>query len=357
MSASKNARKLYNAIFEGTETWVANTIQRIQEHVLLKKTLPKEAVPVQYAQKYKEYWKKYGFYSPKWGWFYAARNSNMDVRYIPNTLYYTKIDQYFNSRKLGWGFNDKNYYSLIFSGIPQAKTYVRNIGGVFLNEEYNTIDKAHIFDLVAGQTEVICKPALDTGSGRGIQFWQLPKDFPLMQAFLDDEQNRDYLIQEVIKQHRDLKKIHETSVNSIRICSLLIDGKVEILSACLRMGANGNRVDNHHAGGISAGINIDGTLQKYAYYLDGRRLQKHSQGFVFEGFRVPGYHKAVEMVKKAHPIISHFRLVGWDIAVSEGGEPILIECNMRKNGIELHQFSNGPLFGDLTDRVMEEVFQ
>ena len=29
---------------------------------------------------------------------------------FPNTLYYTKIDQHFNQRKLGWGFNDKNYY-------------------------------------------------------------------------------------------------------------------------------------------------------------------------------------------------------------------------------------------------------
>lgn len=356
MAVSKKAKQIYNAIFDGTETWVANTIQKIQEHILLKKTSPKEAVPFKYAKKYKEYWKKYGFFSPKWGWFYAARNCNMDVRYIPHTLYYTKIDQHFNSRKLGWGFNDKNYYSRIFAGIPQAKVFARNIGGVFLNEDYSTIDKEHIFDLVAGQTEVICKPALETGSGRGIQFWQLPKDLPLMKAFLDDEQSRDYLIQEVIKQHRELKKIHEASVNSIRICSLLIDGKVEILSSCLRMGDGGNRVDNHHAGGVSAGINTDGTLQKYAYYLDGRRLQKHSQGFVFEGFSVPGYHKAVAMVKKAHPIVSHFRLVGWDIAVCEDGEPILIECNMRKNGIELHQFSNGPLFGDLTERILNEVF-
>lgn len=356
MPVSKKAKRLYNAIFDGTETWAANTIQIFKERALLKKTSPKERIPKEYAKAYKAYWKNYGNYSSKWGWFYAARNENTDVRYIPHTLYYTKIDQHFNSRKLGWGFNDKNYYSRIFADIRQANVFVRNIGGIFLDDAYSVIDKERIFDLVAGQTEVICKPALETGSGRGVQFWRIPDDIPIMQAFLDDKHNSDYLIQAVIKQHEELKKIHEASVNSIRICSLLIDGNVEILSSCLRMGAGGNRVDNHHAGGVSAGINADGTLQEYAYYLDGTRVRKHPQGFVFEGFKVPGYNEAVDLVKKAHPMVSHFRLVGWDIAIGEDGEPILIECNMRKNGIELHQFSNGPLFGDLTDRVLDEVF-
>ena len=55
-------------------------------------------------------------------------------------------------------------------------------------------------------------------------------------------------------------------------------------------------------------------------------------------------------------MIGHFRLVSWDIAIDECGDPVLIEANMRKGGINLNQFSNGPLFGDLTERVMNEVF-
>ena len=60
-----------------------------------------------------------------WGWYYAARNGIMDVRYVPHTLYYTKIDQFFNARKLGYGFNDKNYYLKIFAGIKQPETVLR----------------------------------------------------------------------------------------------------------------------------------------------------------------------------------------------------------------------------------------
>ena len=40
----------------------------------------------------------------------------------------------------------------------------------------------------------------------------------------------------------------------------------------------------------------------------------------------------------------------------ENGDAVLIEANMRKGGINFHQFNNGPLFGDFTKRVLDEVF-
>ena len=55
-------------------------------------------------------------------------------------------------------------------------------------------------------------------------------------------------------------------------------------------------------------------------------------------------------------MIPHFRLVSWDIAIDESGEPILIEMNSAYGGPELHQFSNGPIFGEDTEEILEEVF-
>jgi hypothetical protein len=77
---------------------------------------------------------------------------------------------------------------------------------------------------------------------------------------------------------------------------------------------------------------------------------------VFEGFNIPSYEKAVELIKLLHPRLGHFRLVSWDIAINAQGEAVLIEANMRKGSINFHQFNNGPLFGELTDRVLDEVF-
>ena len=354
MPVSKKQKSIYNAIFDGSENFAANSIQKIQSIRERDRFMPTEPVPADYAKRWKEYWGKYGNYSPRWGWFYAARNGIDDVRYIPATLYYTKLDQHFNNKKLGWGFNDKNYYSEIFKGIKQPRVLVRNIGGLLFDEDYKqlTIDEA--IRVICTEPEVICKPSLESGSGRGIQFIRTSDTLALRQLL--ESVDSEYVIQAVIKQHPALSNIHPGSVNSVRVASLLMEDGVHILSSCLRMGAGESRVDNHHAGGMSSGVNSDGSIQKYAYYIYGQRTDVHPSGFVFEGFTVPSYNKIIELVKNAHPLIGHFRLVGWDIAVDETGDAVLIECNMRKNGIELHEFSNGPYFGELTDKVLDEVF-
>lgn len=355
MPVSKKNKAIYNAIFDGSENFVANTIQKIQSIRELNKFMPAEKIPEDYARRWNEYWSQFGkHYSPKWGWFYAARNDIDDVRYIPSTLYYTTIDQHFNSKKLGWGFNDKNYYSIIFKDIKQPETLVRNIGGLLFDADYKQISAEDAIKIIHKVSEIIYKPALESGSGRGIQFVKTD-NMDAIKGILKGS-DKDYAVQKVIEQHPSLTSIHPGSVNSIRVASLLMDDGVHILSSCLRMGAGDSRVDNHHAGGMSSGINADGTLQKYAYYLDGKKTENHPSGFVFEGFKVPAFDKVIELVFKAHPRIGHFRLVGWDIAVDKDCDPVLIECNMRKNGIELHEFSNGPYFGDLTDRVLKEVF-
>ncbi len=357
MSVSKKAKALYYAVFDGMEEFAANTILKLQECRDLHKYLTKEPVPKDFAKEYKEYWSKYGKFSPKWGWYYASKNGNVDVRYVPHTLYYTTIDQHFNARKLGWGFNDKNYYSKIFSEIKQPKTVARNCGTIFTDEDYHQITVEEVFEKIMKYDEVICKPSQESGSGRGIEFWRCAEDKDKIKAFLNDSNNEDYVVQEVLKQHEELNKVHASSINTVRICSILLSDGVHILSSCLRMGMNKSRVDNVTAGGISAGINPDGTLQEFAYnYYTGEKTAVHPQGYVFKGQKVPSYDKAVELVMKAHPVIGHFRLVSWDIAIDEVGDAVLIEANMRKGGINLHQFSNGPLFGDLTERVMNEVY-
>ena len=49
--------------------------------------------------------------------------------------------------------------------------------------------------------------------------------------------------------------------------------------------------------------------------------------------------------------------MSWDIAIDEDGNPVLIEANMRKGSVNFHQFNNGPLFGELTERVLNEIFE
>lgn len=357
MPVNKKLRSIYDGIFDGMETLCHNSITYIQENIALHKYC-RTSPPRSFKKQVHEYWKKYNInVSPKWAWYYASKNGIYDPRYIPNTLYYTKIDQYFNKRKLGWGFNDKNYYSRIFPDVKQPDIIIRKINGFLLDANYKQLTKADALELIRQNTEIVCKPSLDTGSGRGLHFWKTQENIDDIKKFLDDKDSMDYVVQKVIRQHPDLNKVHASSINTLRIVSILLEGGVHILSSNLRMGTGDKRIDNVSAGGISIGINADGRLKKYASdCYRGIKMDTHPQGLVFEGFKVPSYNKAIKMVESLAPTIPNFRLVSWDIAIDENGEPILIEANMRKGMINLNQFNNGPLFGDLTDQILGEVF-
>lgn len=229
-------------------------------------------------------------------------------------------------------------------------------GGYYTNSDYQQVAYEDAFNLILENDEVICKPSQESGSGRSIQFWKTKDDAEIIRSFLKNPDGA-FIVQKLIKQHKDLEAVHAGSINSLRICSILLEDGVHILSSNLRMGVDKARIDNVTAGGISVGICPDGTMKECAYnYFTGEKYPVHPQGFVFTGAMVPSYDKAVELVKTAHQVIGHFRLVSWDIAIDEVGDAVLIEANMRKGGINLNQFSNGPLFGALTERVINEVF-
>lgn len=363
MVVSKKLKQLYFDFFEKPELFVANTISKLQEISNLNKNIDKKfSLTRKQKNQIKVFWKPYCRVSTKWVRYYVAKNRIFDPKYIPNDLYYTKIEQHFNNRKLGYGFNDKNYYSKIFDNIKQPEIIVRKINGLVFDANYNLISPEEAKQKIILQNEVICKPSQESGSGRGIMFFNANSDQQI-ENFLVNKSYDDYVIQKLIEQHPELERVHKGSINCIRIVSILFDDGVHILSSVLRMGFGNSKVDNATAeanaeyDGMSCGIDENGCLKKYAYgYTTGNSFEKHPDGLIFEGFPIPSYKKAIELVETAHPLIAHFRLVSWDIAIDKNGEPILIEANMRKGSINFHQFNNGPLFGDLTERVLNEVF-
>ena len=363
MAVSKKLKKLYFDLFEKPEKMAANAIAVFQERRSLKRNIDRNfKLTKEQKKEIKDFWKPYCRVSTDWARYYTAKNGHFDPKYIPNDLYYTKIDQYFNSRKLGYGFNDKNYYSKIFAGIKQPDVVVRKINGLIFDENYNLISIEEANEKILRNNEVICKPSQETGSGRGIMFFD-DNSLEQINRFLTDPSYDDYIVQTLIQQHSELDKVHKGSVNCIRITSIMLEDGIHILSAVLRMGFGGSKVDNATAkdnaayDGMSCGIDESGRLKKYAYgYNSGDHCESHPDGLIFEGFKIPSFDKAIDMVKSAHLLIGHFRLVSWDIAIDKFGEPILIEANMRKGGINFHQFNNGPLFGNLSERVLDEIF-
>ena len=124
------------------------------------------------------------------------------------------------------------------------------------------------------------------------------------------------------------------------------------------MGVGEERVDNGSSGGISCGVDNDGTLKTRAFSTKGEcYLQHPTTGTHFESVRIPNYDNVTETVKRLHEQIPHFRFASWDIAIDKFGDPVLVEVNLRAGSLRLHQLNNGPLFGDDTTAILDEVFE
>ena len=121
-------------------------------------------------------------------------------------------------------------------------------GGYFADEDYRQLTYKQAVALILQNEEVICKPSRESGSGRSIQFWNTKENLSEIKMFL--KQSKDAcIVQKVLKQHPKLDEVHKGSINSLRICSILMPDGVHILSSCLRMGVDKARIDNVTAGG------------------------------------------------------------------------------------------------------------
>lgn len=358
MKLKDNAKNFIYGFFDRSEICTINLAIKILYNWRLKHnySLKTDSLSPSFKKEVLSYWSKYTKkVKPHWHKYYSSRNNNFDARYMPDDLYYTIIDQHFNNRKHSFGMMDKNYFSLLFYDVRQPSIVVRKINGFFYDKNYNIISVKKVMDLCDENKSLIIKPSVGTGGAKGIKFWSETDGLEALEKYLlSDFQN--FVVQKIIVQHCEIKRIHPSSVNTIRIVTLLFKGKVHILSSILRMGVNGSRVDNASVGGITCGIKESGQLKDVAYSKYGIKYERHPQGFNFTECIIPSFDKIKEIVKKQQEKMAHFRLISWDIAIGEDGEPILIEANLRLGDLGIHQLNNGPLFGELTDEVLEEVF-
>lgn len=346
-------KNVFNGGFGSIETTAVNTAMKLRLRRQLRQFMkPTDTLLPEYKARIEAYWKPYHKVDTRYHAWYSSRNGIYDPRYIPDDLYYTVIDQHFNNRKYGWGVNDKNYYSLLFPDVKQPMTVVRKINNIYYDADYRIISEMEAIGLCKQQEALIIKPANETGGSRGIQFWTMGEDIKGIV-----QKHRSLIVQTLINQHKALSEIHSNSVNTLRIMTLIINNQVYHISTILRMGVGESKVDNASAGGITCGVKENGQLKDIAYNAHGERFAEHPQGYHFSDCRVPSYHAAVEMVKHCHERLGHFRLVSWDVAIDDEEEPVLIEANLRNGECDFHQFNNGPLFGNLTDRVLQEVFK
>lgn len=309
-----------------------------------------------YKMKIKSYWNKYKKIDTNYHNLYISRSGIKDTKYIPKNVYFNDIIPFYNNNELSKAFSDKSYTSLFFKKIKRPITIAKNINGIIYNDDFKMLTFDELLNEISINKEVIIKPSINSGAGRGITFLNIDEK-KIMKEEIEKHLQKfgnNFVVQKIIKQHKVLKSLNPSSVNTIRVMSFLNKNGVNILSSHVRIGTNNNKVDHN---GIVCGISSSGVTKDFAIGYDNREiLFEHPQGHNFKEIKIPGFDKIAEVVKNEHLKLGHFRIISWDFSIDEQGNPVLIEINLRSPGIDNHQLTSGPLFGDLTDGVLNEVF-
>ncbi len=287
--------------------------------------------------------------------FYTLATGHFDSRYIPDDLYINLIDAWFNKRGQAKVLDNKCLYARLFPHAKQPNTIAYRMNGTWLDGEYNIIGIDKLTELLNNEEEAVVKLATGSMGGHGVSF--LSGEDLAQQVFEKLSASKcDFVIQKVLTQHPVLAGLNPYSVNTIRHISFLENGKVTVYSSILRMGINNSRVDNASSGGITCGITESGRLKSVAYAVTGAKYEKHpSSGIAFDTITVPSFEKSLRFVESIHQTLPLFRLLSWDIAIDYNGDPVLLEPNLYRGGLDFHQLNNGPLFGEDQDRILSEI--
>jgi hypothetical protein len=186
------------------------------------------------------------------------------------------------------------------------------------------------FDAFCGFLEshdCIAKPLLGE-QGKGI-FLVSENAVSNCQELYNYFKDNDYLLEERIKECRDLEEFHPQSLNTIRVVTMSGKGNFEVLGALLRMGAKDSFVDNTHSGGVFTPIDIQtGETLTDGIDLQGNKYEYHpDSGKRIKGFVIPHWKECIMMCKRASQVIPENYITGWDICVLPDGNIELIEGN------------------------------
>ena len=222
-------------------------------------------------------------------------------------------------------YNDKDLKDIFNNKIKFNKQFNNYLGRKWLYLKDSSLEDFK--DFVSDKKFIFAKRIDDFG-GKGIDRIDLAEQKNLKILYDTLISNGQFLVEEPIVQHSKLNQICSTSVNTIRIVTILSGGAANVMYALIRIGDGIKYVDNISSGGLYCPIDENGMISKPAFcdatgeYYEYHPITKTK----LVGFEIPYFKQAIELVKKAAFEVPKVCYVGWDVAISENG-PVLIEGN------------------------------
>lgn len=228
--------------------------------------------------------------------------------------------------KLSRHYNNKDYSKYFDDKVLFLQTFNKYVHREFL--DLNTASYEQFQDMFARLGEIIVKPHNAT-HGIGVRKLNY-KDTADVQALYEQLKSENCFVEQVIHQIEDIARLNRSSVNTLRVNTLIRDnGEIDITNVTIRIGSGDAVADNLHNNGVCATVDretgvvisrgADLQLRNVVYHPD-----SHEQ---IIGFKIPCWDKITATVKEMATVIPQMRYVGWDIAVDEQENIVVLEGN------------------------------
>ena len=254
---------------------------------------------------------------------------HFDPLYLSDDLYYPVIVQALNPKRYIYAFSHKGHFPVLFGGIRQPALVALSNGGIIFNSDFDIISGADAIELLQQRKMFIIKPTVNTSGGKGVKLVNDVSDEDVQSLLREYGDN--WIAQEIVEQSAETAQFNDTSLNTFRITTLFINGRVTTQSIIFKTGSTGSVVDNLSSGGVLIGVSKDGELRNFGINNEFCKCDKTASGMTLNG-------------------------VGWDVALDISGQPIVIEANLINPGILFEQLAiTTPIFGERTEEVVQYV--
>jgi hypothetical protein len=217
------------------------------------------------------------------------------------------------------------------------------------------------------RVDLFVKP-MQGGGGRGAERWihradawrgpseRVLDSSQLIEEFGERSLKRPWIVRPWVANHSDLEDLNCGALSTVRVLTCLDETcRPEITHASFKMARDPHaHVDNAHAGGIAASVDLRtgelGHSTDLGLARDSGWWSSHpTTGAPIVGRKLPDWDQVVQLALDAHDVLSDQIIVGWDIALLAAG-PALVEGN-KNPGVDLMQRLYQEPFG--TSRVGE----
>lgn len=188
-------------------------------------------------------------------------------------------------------------------------------------------DRDGFLDFAARHPKFIVKPT-DKSCGYGVRITDTSAQDPetLFRKLL---KSGHHICEELVRPHPVTERLNPTSLNTVRVVTILENDNVRLFRPFLRIGRYGSDVDNGGVGGIIVPIDAEtGQLARSGRDETGRWYTAHPDSLIkFADITLPMWSDAVTLAKKLANIHPRSRCIGWDIAATPSGW-VMIEANI-----------------------------